>query len=67
MDSKLRRLIDAKFAGNRGRGTSARGIRYYDVARQLGIYPSRLCEYVNGRRAIPWWDLMAMRTPRMRS
>jgi hypothetical protein len=28
--------------------------RQYDIARRLGIYPSRLSEYVQGRREIPW-------------
>ena len=33
-------------------------IRQYDIARQLGIYPSRLSEYVQGRREIPWYVQM---------
>jgi DNA-binding Xre family transcriptional regulator len=32
----------------------------YGIARSLGIYPSRLSEYVQGRREIPWHDQMAL-------
>ena len=32
--------------------------RQYDIARRLGIYPSRLSEYVQGRREIPWFTVM---------
>jgi DNA-binding Xre family transcriptional regulator len=28
--------------------------RQYDIAHMIGIYPSRLSEYVQGRREIPW-------------
>jgi DNA-binding Xre family transcriptional regulator len=28
--------------------------RQYDIARRLGIYPSRLSEYVQGRRETRW-------------
>jgi hypothetical protein len=35
-------------------------IRQYDIARMVGIYPSRLSEYVQGRREIPWHDQIAI-------
>jgi DNA-binding Xre family transcriptional regulator len=41
-------------------GHKRSGVRYYDIARQLGIYPSRLSAYIHGKRAMPWWDVMAI-------
>jgi transcriptional regulator with XRE-family HTH domain len=58
MVSKLERRLEEKFGVTRARGPYKRGLRQYDIARRLGIYPERLSEYVRGRREIPWYVQM---------
>jgi DNA-binding Xre family transcriptional regulator len=57
MVTKLQLKLTEKF-GITGARRGTTGLRAYDIARRLGIYPSRLSEYVQGRREIPWYVQM---------
>jgi hypothetical protein len=46
--------------GVTGARRRARSVRYYDIARQLGILPSRLSEYVRGAYEITWHHQIAI-------
>ena len=57
--TKLEVRLHERF-GVTGARRQSRNVRYYDIARELGIPPSRLSEYVRGAYEIPWHHQMAI-------
>jgi DNA-binding Xre family transcriptional regulator len=58
--TKLEARLQEHFGVTRARGLQKRSVRYYDIARRLGIPPPRLSEYVRGAYEIPWHHQMAI-------